>query len=123
MKKIHDFTFSGLYAITDANFKGEGLAAQAERAIQGGARVIQYRDKSDDIAQRLAEAEALLSVCNHHAIPLLINDDLALAEHIGAHGVHIGREDGSLTQARERLGEQAIIRNKSWTNADSMFQK
>lgn len=109
LKTIKGHAFHGLYAITDANFKGEALAAQVELAIQGGARVIQYRDKSDDTAQRLAESEALLSVCKHHDIPLLINDDIELAHHVGAHGVHIGREDSALAKARDRLGDQAII--------------
>jgi len=109
MKMLKGFPFRGLYAITDAEFKGEALTAQVERAIQGGARVIQYRDKSDDLAQRLAESEAILSVCQHHRIPLLINDDIELASHIGAHGVHIGREDTTLAKARERLGGHAII--------------
>lgn len=109
MKKIKGHAFHGLYAITDAQFKGEALAAQVELAIQGGARVIQYRDKSDDIAQRLAESEAILSVCQQHQVPLLINDDVELAAHIEAHGVHLGREDGTLQHARERLGDTAII--------------
>jgi thiamine-phosphate pyrophosphorylase len=109
MKHLKGFAFHGLYAITDAEFKSEALAAQVELAIQGGARVIQYRDKSDDTAQRLAESEAILAVCRHHNIPLLINDDIELAAHIGAHGVHLGRDDAALAAARERLGESAII--------------
>ena len=109
MKTLKGFTFHGLYAITDAEFKGEALAAQVEHAIQGGAQIIQYRDKSDDLAQRLAEAEGIFSVCQHHGVPLLINDDIELAAHIGAHGVHIGRNDAVYAAARERLGEDAII--------------
>ncbi len=109
MKNIAGFAFHGLYAITDAEFKGDGLAGQVERAIQGGARVIQYRDKTDDQSQRLAESEAVLTVCQQHKVPLLINDDVELAAFIGAHGVHIGRDDAALHAARERLGDQAII--------------
>jgi len=109
VKTIAGYGFQGLYAITDADFKGDALAAQVEKAIQGGARVIQYRDKTEDRPQRLAESEAILAACRHHKVPLLINDDVELAAYIGAHGVHIGREDAALHAARERLGEGAII--------------
>ncbi|HEC15977.1 MAG TPA: thiamine phosphate synthase [Sedimenticola sp.] len=100
----------GLYAITDrALCQSAGLGVQAEAAIQGGARLIQYRDKGDDPARRLAEAEHLLAVCRAHGVPLIINDDLELARRIGADGLHLGRDDGPLEQAREALGPAAII--------------
>ena len=109
MKSLRGYAFSGLYAITDAGLKGDGIARQVERAIRGGARVIQYRDKSADARLRLAEAEAILGVCRAHRVPLLINDDVELAAAVAADGVHIGREDAALAAARQRLGDQAII--------------
>jgi thiamine-phosphate pyrophosphorylase len=42
-------------------------------------------------------------------VPLLINDDIELAALVGADGVHLGREDGAVTQARKQLGNDAII--------------
>jgi thiamine-phosphate pyrophosphorylase len=99
----------GLYAITDASLKGPGIASQVQRAIDGGARVIQYRDKSTDRTLRRTEAAALLTVCRAAGIPLLINDDVALASQIGADGVHIGRDDGTLVAARAQLGPGAIV--------------
>ncbi len=100
----------GLYAITDQT-SGEGgkLHAQVEAAILGGARIIQYRDKSSDQAKRLLEATTLLTLCQTHNIPLIINDDLALARQIDADGVHLGRGDIDLRQARHELGSAAII--------------
>lgn len=109
MKRIGRYPFQGLYAITDAALAGDHLAAQVERAIAGGARVIQYRDKGDDARHREAEARALLAVCRRHDVPLLINDDVALAGRIGAQGVHIGRDDSALADARAQLGSDAII--------------
>lgn len=109
MKRLGRYPFRGLYAITDASLAGDALAEQVEAAIAGGARVIQYRDKGDDARRRETEARALLAVCERHGVPLLINDDLALAARIGAHGVHIGRDDGALADARARLGTDAII--------------
>ena len=71
--------------------------------------MIQYRDKGKDQMRRIQEAESLLSVCRAHGTPLIINDDLTLAETVGADGIHVGRDDLPLRLARERLGCSAII--------------
>lgn len=100
----------GLYAITANPSPGyEPLRTQVSAAIAGGARVIQYRDKTDDHARRRAEASALLELCRAAQIPLLINDDVKLAADIGAQGVHIGQNDAGLAHARAVLGDRAII--------------
>ncbi|MES9967484.1 MAG: thiamine phosphate synthase [Sedimenticola sp.] len=82
---------------------------QVAQALAGGARVIQYRDKSGDDQKRLAEAGALLTLCRQHHAPLIINDDVELAARIGADGVHLGKDDPDIQAARTRLGKQAII--------------
>ncbi len=100
----------GLYAITDASLAPRhDLATQVEAAIRGGARMIQYRDKGEDRMRRIHEARSLLSVCRAHQTPLIINDDLALAEAVGADGIHLGRGDVPPRLARQRLGASAII--------------
>jgi len=85
------------------------LATQVTQAIAGGARLIQYRDKDGDAAERLRTAHSLLAVCRAAAVPLIINDDLDLAARIGADGVHLGRDDPDPRAARSRLGATAII--------------
>jgi thiamine-phosphate pyrophosphorylase len=82
---------------------------QVEQAILGGASLVQYRDKGSDAQRRRLEAESLLVLCRRHGVPFLINDDVALAAHIRADGVHLGRDDMPLRQARRLLGESAII--------------
>lgn len=100
----------GLYAITAGDtVTAMGLTEQVSQAIVGGARVIQYRDKSGDPIKRLAEAEALNRLCRARGVPLLINDDVDLAARVGAAGVHLGREDMTVAEARARLGPEAII--------------
>ncbi|MDS4031308.1 MAG: thiamine phosphate synthase [Candidatus Contendobacter sp.] len=100
----------GLYAITDAALiPDDRLTTSVEQAILGGARLIQYRDKSHDAARRLAQATALNELCRRHAVPLIINDDVELATQVGAAGVHVGRDDPAFTIARARLGQNAII--------------
>ena len=100
----------GLYAITDPVLCPDStLTTQVEQALTGGCRVIQFRDKRPDPVARKALAQQLLEICHAYDACLLINDDLALAEEIGADGVHLGRDDPDPSTARNRLGEDAII--------------
>lgn len=99
----------GLYAITDGASSPQALADQVVAWIAGGARVVQYRDKGADAGRRLAEAQVLRTVCRAAGVPLLINDDVALALAIRADGVHLGRDDADLRMARACLGSQALI--------------
>ena len=100
----------GLYAITDADLiPADRLLTTVEQAILGGARLLQYRDKSDSIPRRRQQARALNELCRAHAVPLLINDDAALAAEVGAAGVHLGKDDMDLATARRLLGAGAII--------------
>lgn len=99
----------GLYAITDSGLLAGGkLLPYVEAALTGGARLLQYRDKSTDEARRLREAEALRRLCESHGATLIINDDAELAARLGV-GLHLGQQDGSLAAARALLGRQAII--------------
>ena len=94
----------GLYAITDSALLADGrLLPYVEAALEGGARLLQYREKSRDQARRFDEASALLELCRRYDAELIINDDLELAVQLGA-GLHLGQEDGSLNAARARLG-------------------
>lgn len=103
-------TFSrGLYVITDSTLLEGRLLTAVESALRGGAVVVQYRDKSGDSNKRRQEASALLALCHDYHVPLLINDDVALARSIHADGVHLGLQDGSLLEARQRLGKDTLI--------------
>lgn len=97
----------GLYVITDG--PRPDMMDVAAQALAGGASMLQYRDKSRDSARRFREAQALRQLCRIHAVPLIINDDVALAQAVGADGVHLGRDDDHLGAARAALGEGAMI--------------
>ncbi|WXL25041.1 thiamine phosphate synthase [Ectopseudomonas mendocina] len=99
---------SGLYAITDTQLLSGRLLPYVEAALKGGARLLQYRDKSNEEARRLREAEALRELCERYSAKLIINDDAELAARLGV-GLHLGQGDGSLSAARALLGRQAII--------------
>ncbi|MGH8507958.1 MAG: thiamine phosphate synthase [Gammaproteobacteria bacterium] len=100
----------GLYVITsDAYRAPNGIEVTVAAAIAGGARLIQYRNKTGRYAQRYAEAAALCAICRQQGRPLIVNDDLALARAVAADGLHIGRHDASYAEARAVLGNDAII--------------
>lgn len=100
----------GIYAITDANLMADDdtLFARVTSALEAGVALLQYRDKSTDHSRRLYQAQRLKQLCDRYHTPLIINDDVALAEAVQA-GVHLGQEDGSVAAARARLGASAII--------------
>ncbi len=81
----------------------------AEQALLGGARLIQYRDKTGSNEKRLAQAGALKSLCQQLNALLIINDDIELADAVQAHGVHLGRDDSAIHAARLLLGPDAVI--------------
>lgn len=111
------FPDRGLYAITQAENKTISQVLQdVEAALQGGAAVVQYRDKNPVDAHRLAGR--LLEICRAYRAPLLINDSVELASAIGADGVHLGRDDGDIAMARRRLGSTAIIGVSCYNDVD-----
>ncbi|MEO7062662.1 MAG: thiamine phosphate synthase [Dokdonella sp.] len=101
------FSLCGLYAISDG--PRADLFDACAAALEGGAAILQYRDKTGDPGRRCHEATTLQALCARHGVPLIINDDVELAVQVGAAGVHLGEDDGAFASARARLGEQAII--------------
>ena len=100
----------GLYAITDEKLIApDQFSNTLERALLGGTTIIQYRDKSKDSSKRLEQASMLKTLCETHGAALIINDDIELAESVCAHGVHLGKDDSSIDEARKVLGENTII--------------
>lgn len=85
---------AGLYLITpDSISDRDELLARVSHALDGGASLLQFRDKSASRKEKRKRAEALMSLCADRGIALIINDDPVLATGIGAFGVHLGRDD------------------------------
>lgn len=102
----------GLYVITDPELSRQRnlpITVMVEDAIQGGARLVQYRNKAAPATEQLHEAQALAEICRSRQVTFLINDDVQLALAVNADGVHLGQRDTNLSQARELLGAQHII--------------
>jgi thiamine-phosphate pyrophosphorylase len=99
----------GLYALTPDGDDASALLDAVAAAITGGAVMVQFRQKGLAPAIARSRAERLLAVCRGRGVPLVVNDDLELAAAIGADGVHLGREDPAVAEARRRLGPDAIV--------------
>lgn len=97
----------GLYAITDG--PRPDLIDAVAAALRGGARVLQYRDESTDTSRQIVEAAAIRQICLAHAVPLIIEEDLALAKAVGADGIHLGADTADIGAARSFLGTGAIV--------------
>lgn len=102
--KIH-----GLYAITPDETDTARLLRLVERAVAGGIDALQYRCKPADSAKRREQACALKALTDAARIPLIVNDDVALALDIDAAGVHVGRDDGDPAAVRSRIGAGRIL--------------
>lgn len=106
----------GVYAITPETADTERLLAQVEAALAGGVAAVQYRDKSADVARRHEQASELVALCRRFGVPLIVNDDLRLADLVDADGVHLGRDDGSLREARIILGRDKFVGASCYQN-------
>jgi thiamine-phosphate pyrophosphorylase len=107
---INPSRLAGLYTIADTRYLDDArLLPAVGAAIAGGARVIQYRDKKHSAAERARHAGELATLCRRHDVLFIVNDDVTLAKETQADGVHLGREDVPLAEARKLLGAQAII--------------
>ncbi len=93
-----------LYLVADAI-----STARLEAAIEGGVELVQLRIKDADDALILEEAARFKQVCDHHGVPLIINDRADLAVAAGAAGVHVGQDDQSVAEARAIVGDAAIV--------------
>lgn len=98
---------SGIYAITPDKILDLGATEQA--IVAHKINILQYRHKTTDASIKLNEAKQLQRLCLRHNTLFIINDDINLAQKIGADGIHLGKNDASIATARQQLGDDAII--------------
>lgn len=109
MKKSHLFSINGLYAITPDIGDTDLLIKKVEAALQGGIDILQYRNKQASHRLLTQQASALLPLCRRFNVPLIINDSVELCLALDADGVHLGADDGNLTEVRIRIGANKIL--------------
>jgi thiamine-phosphate pyrophosphorylase len=108
--------FKGLYAITPEERETRGLVRKVSMALAGGARAVQYRSKLPDAGLRREQGAALLALCRAAHVPLIVNDDVALAEALDADGVHLGHDDVPIAASRARLGKDKFLGASCYDN-------
>ena len=99
----------GLYLLTPDRTDSARLRDAVDAALAAGVALLQYRNKAADIALRREQLAMLGPLCRRHGVPLIVNDDVALALDCGAAGVHVGEHDAGVAQARATLGPDAIV--------------
>jgi thiamine-phosphate pyrophosphorylase len=99
----------GLYAVTPEREDASVLLGDVAAVLAGGCRMLQYRDKSSAMPEKVARARALRDLTGRHRARLVINDDIALCFLVGADGVHLGSDDGNLRAARAMLGPDRVL--------------
>ena len=105
-----DFDLRGLYVITDEKLIPRGRFLETvEKALAGGANIVQLRDKTSAPSEIVALGRELLGVTKRYGVPLIINDSPDLMMEIKADGVHLGEDDPNVIPARKKLGNGAII--------------
>jgi thiamine-phosphate pyrophosphorylase len=109
----------GLYLIADTGWLTAGrLVAAVAAALDGGGALVQYRNKATLTEERRTELRELAELCRARRVPLVVNDDIALAREIGADGVHLGRDDTAVAAARRALGRHMIIGASCYNRLD-----
>lgn len=106
----------GLYFVTP-----DAPAGRAERvaaALRGGARIVQYRDKSGTEADRLQDARGILERCREAGALFIVNDNIGLCATLAADGVHLGEDDAGIAEARDRLGPECLIGASCYNDLD-----
>ena len=109
MLKGKPFRPPGLYAITDTQLCALPHAEQVGKLIQGGATLIQLREKHRPSGGFYEDAEAAVRVARARGVRVIINDRVDIALALQADGVHLGQQDLSPVVARQILGPDAII--------------
>ena len=99
-----------LYGICDLGYLSAEQAIPVSRELlEGGAGILQLRAKGHAPEGLLSLAKELKALCDEFAVPFVVNDHLELARQSEAHALHLGQDDGSLSEARETLGRDILI--------------
>ena len=100
----------GIYGITGDNFAhGRSNLECVKAMIEGGIKIIQYRDKTKSIKEKTKEAREIRELCKKHGVIFIVNDHVDIALLVDADGVHIGQDDMSPTDVRKLVGDDKII--------------
>lgn len=100
----------GIYGITGDNFAhGKSNLECVKAMIEGGIKIIQYRDKTKSIKEKVKEAREIRELCKRNGVIFIVNDHVDIAILVDANGVHIGQDDMDPSDVRKLIGDNKII--------------
>ncbi|MCD6489578.1 MAG: thiamine phosphate synthase [Thermodesulfobacterium sp.] len=102
---------SGLYVITDEKltpYENNKILDKVEKALKGGAKIVQLRDKKNPDEFLISYAQTLKKLCHRYNAIFVVNDRVELALKVNADGVHLGKDDLSISSARKILKDKII---------------
>ena len=100
---------SRLYFITDRTLSRKGNVEDIRAALEGGVRIVQYREKALSIRDQIQEARRIKALCCSAGATFVVNDRVDLALAVDADGAHLGQEDMPLEIARRLMGGSKLI--------------
>lgn len=110
-----------LYLVTDRSWNtGKDLLEDVKTALQNGVSTLQVREKGIDDELFIQRANEMKVLAGQHQVPFIINDNLDVALAVGADGVHIGQSDGSVAEARAKIGKEMILGVSTRTVEEAM---
>ncbi|MEO5859526.1 MAG: thiamine phosphate synthase [Pyrinomonadaceae bacterium] len=98
-----------IYPITNVELSGLSHADQVRALAEAGCRFLQIRDKSGSSLEIFDAVAESVSIADSFGMKIILNDRVDIAITTGLHGVHLGQDDLSPAEARELLGDDAII--------------
>jgi len=103
------YEFSRLYFLTDRDLSRKGNVEDVRAALDGGVRIVQYREKALSFREQIREALRIKELCRSAGATFIVNDRVDLALSMEADGVHLGQEDMPLESARRLMGQDKLI--------------
>lgn len=97
----------GLYLVTPDYYDGNFYEI-VEDALNNGVDILQYRDKTNSLETRIEVAGNLLKITRKHDVPLIIDDDIRVVKAVNADGLHLGKDDMPVSEARKQLKNKII---------------
>lgn len=109
MNKKEFLRKSRIYFITDSRLTRKNIFEDVMAAVNGGVKIVQYREKNKSKEEMVKEAKRIQEICKEKNVIFLVNDFVDIAIEVNADGVHLGMDDLAYEKAREILGNEKIV--------------
>ena len=100
---------NGIYAITPDWHDTKKLVAKTDEILSNKINLLQYRNKKANKQLKMTQAKELQALCHRYQVPFIINDDYELCSILKADGIHLGKDDITIEEVRDKLGKKTIV--------------